>query len=116
MINRRNDRKAENSDVRQELVLEKMEASCVEVSEILKALSHPQRLMIMGHLMAGAKSVSELTELCEISQSQLSQFLNRMRSEGLVDRTREGKNSFYQISDKRVFKLMKSIQQLFCHE
>lgn len=95
--------------------MEKMESSCVEVSDLLKALSHPRRLILMGHLMSGAKTVSELSLLCDVSQSQLSQFLNRMRSEGLVERERVGKSSYYQIKDERILSLMELIQNLFCH-
>jgi ArsR family transcriptional regulator len=92
----------------------KMESACQEVSDLLKALAHPQRLMIMGHLSQGPKTVSELTELCEASQSQLSQFLGRMKAEGLVASERQGKFQYYAVADQRLLQLMAVIQDIFC--
>ena len=94
--------------------VEKMEGACQEVSDLLRALSHPQRLMIMGHLTQGPKTVTELVELCAISQSQLSQFLGRMKSEGLVSSERQGKYQYYEVADKRLIQLMAVIQNIFC--
>lgn len=92
----------------------KMEGACQEVSDLLRALSHPQRLMIMGHLTQGPKTVTELTELCAVSQSQLSQFLGRMKAEGLVSSERQGKYQYYAVADKRLVQLMAVIQNIFC--
>jgi ArsR family transcriptional regulator len=97
-----------------QISISKMERSCQEVSELLKALSHPQRLMIMGHLVQKPRAVSELQELCGISQSQLSQFLRRMRSEGLVTCERKGKYQYYAAIDDRIMKLMSALQNLYC--
>lgn len=93
----------------------KMESACGLVGELLRSLSHPQRLMIMGHLSLGPKTVSELQDLCGISQSQISQFLIRMRSEGLVKSDRQGRFQYYSAADDRVIELIRVIQKLFCH-
>lgn len=92
----------------------KIKRSCEEVCQILKALSHPQRLLIMGHLLQGPKTVGELVDLCEISQSQMSQFLTRMKIEGLVTSEKDGKFSVYSVGDKRLVKLMQAIQAEYC--
>lgn len=94
--------------------LSQIEKSCQEICTILKALSHPRRLLIMGHLLGGEKSVGELVELCETSQSQISQFLIRMKAEGLVDCRREGRLQIYFVSDPRLRKLMETIQNQYC--
>ena len=94
--------------------ISKMENKCVEVSGLLRALSHPQRLMILGHLTQGEKTVSELQELCGISQSQLSQFLGRMKLEGLVDCHRKGRFQYYGAKDERVIKLIEAIHMIYC--
>jgi DNA-binding transcriptional ArsR family regulator len=93
---------------------EKMKAQCSEVAAIMKALAHPQRLMLMCHMAEGEKNVSEMLELCDISQSQLSQFLNRMQREKLLKIRKEGNFVFYNISDKKVLKLIQSMQKIFC--
>ncbi len=92
----------------------KLKKSCVEVSQILKALAHPQRLMILGNLLQGAKTVTELVESCEASQSQISHFLMRMKLEGLVKANREGRFVYYSVADQRLVKLVQVIQNQYC--
>lgn len=94
--------------------IRKIERSCEEVSQILKALSHPQRLLILGHLLGGPKSVGELVELCGASQSMMSQFLTRMKLEGLISSEKDGKFQVYSVTDKRLIELMKAIQTEYC--
>ena len=94
--------------------IKKMQNSCEQVSQILKALSHPQRLMVLGHLLQGPKAVGELVDLCEVSQSQMSQFLIRMKYEGLVSSEKDGKFQVYSLADKRLVQLMKTIQSEYC--
>ena len=80
---------------------------------ILKAIAHPQRLMIMCNLLDGEKNVSELQEACEISQSQLSQFLTRMQREKILEVRKEGQFSYYSIANKSLVKLIVSLQKIF---
>ena len=93
----------------------KMEKACEEVCVILKALSHPQRLLVMGHLLQGPKTVSDLVELCGTSQSQMSNFLMRMSAEGLVCAEKQGKFKIYSVADRRLISLIKAIQEQYCH-
>lgn len=92
----------------------KMKKSCGEVSQVLKALAHPQRLLILGHLILGPKSVNELVDLCEVSQPLVSQFLSRMRYEGLIASEKQGKQHIYSVSDPRIIEIMKTIQSQYC--
>ena len=93
---------------------EKMQGKCHEVSTMMKAIAHPQRLMIMCYLSEGEKNVGEMLELCEISQSQMSQFLNRMQREKILKVRKEGQFSFYSIADKQMVKLIQAMQKIFC--
>lgn len=97
-----------------DLNMRKLKRKCEEVCAILKALSHPQRLLILAHLSAGPKKVGELVELCSASQSQISQFLIRMKFEGLVTSEKDGKYQVYSLADKRLAQLMKTIQSEYC--
>ncbi len=92
----------------------KIKRSCVEVSQMLKALAHPQRLLILGHLLQGSKTVSELVGSCDASQSQISHFLMRMKLEGLVVAERDGRFVRYSVGDRRLVNLMKVIQSEYC--
>ena len=94
--------------------LPKLKKACVEVSALLRALSHPKRLMIMGYLVDEEKTVGELQELCGISQSQLSQFLMRMKFEKLVTCHRRGRFQYYTVADERMVDLIVAIQRIYC--
>ena len=61
--------------------MNELEQKASEVAEILKLLAHPKRLLILCKLSEGEVSVSDLEKFCNISQSQLSQFLAKMRQE-----------------------------------
>lgn len=97
-----------------ELSVKKIKKSCEEVAQILKAMSHPQRLLVLGHLLNGEKTVSDLEAVCDVSQSQLSQFLSRMKLEGLIDSRREGRYQYYFVADERLIHLMQTIQSEYC--
>ena len=89
-------------------------AKCDDVSQILKSLSHPVRLKVLCHVIEEEKSVNELTEFCEISQSAMSQFLNRMRAEGIVVSRKDGTHVFYRIADSKLIRLLRSIKEIYC--
>lgn len=96
------------------LSIAKMNHSCEMVSGLLKALSHPQRLMILGCLMNGESTVADLLTKCDISQSQASQFLMRMKAEGLIRSRVEGKFRVYSIADENLRKMIYSIHSIYC--
>jgi ArsR family transcriptional regulator, virulence genes transcriptional regulator len=85
---------------------------CEEVSELLGALAHPVRLKVLCETMESEKSVGELTEFCGISQSAMSQFLRRMKSDGLLDSRRQGTRIFYAVKDPRVARLLAAIKEI----
>lgn len=87
---------------------------CESVSQVLKSLSHPVRLKILCQVIEGDKTVSELTQFCKISQSAMSQFLGRMKSEGILQSRREGQNVFYQVSDPKLIKVLRALKDIYC--
>ncbi len=91
-----------------------MQNKCEEVSGLLKNFAHPQRLLILCYLSDGEKQVSDIQEAVGLSQSQTSQFLKRMQSEGLLKVRREKNYSFYSINNPEVLKLIKAMQKIFC--
>ncbi len=94
--------------------MEKMMASACDASNMLKALSHEGRLMILCHLVTGEKSVTELEELLSARQAAVSQQLARLRLEGLVKPRREGKTIYYSLTDDRPRRILETIYELFC--
>ena len=87
-----------------------------DASNLLKALAHEGRLMIMCHLSSGEKSVTELENLLESRQAAVSQQLARLRLEGLVSCRREGKAIYYSLSDPRAARVIALIYDMFCSE
>jgi DNA-binding transcriptional ArsR family regulator len=98
----------------EKLNVKKMKRSCEEVAHLLKTLAHPQRLLILCHLSNGELTVMELVKLTEVSQSQVSQFLTRMKAEGLVECRREGTYQYYCLSDTRLSGLLKFLHSSYC--
>lgn len=92
-----------------------MQNRCEEVAGLLKHFSHPQRLLILCYLSDGEKQTSDIHQAVGLSQSQASQFLKRMQSDGLLGLRREKNYSFYFIENPEVLKLLKSMQKIFCH-
>jgi ArsR family transcriptional regulator len=86
---------------------------CENVAKMLKVLSHPHRLQILCRLASGEKTVGELERLCGASQSVVSQFLGRMKREGLVASRKEGLFVRYRIADPRVFETIRALQRIF---
>jgi len=87
---------------------------CEEVAGLLKYLSHPQRLILLCKIAESDKTVGELQEICGMSQSLTSQFLAKMKAEGLIASEKEGKFVTYRIADARVSKLIHSLSGIFC--
>ncbi len=86
------------------------------VSEKLRSLAHPTRLRILCSLMEGEKSVMELTRFCGISQSAMSQFLGRMKQEGLVESRREQQFVYYSFADPKLVRLLRAIRDIYCRK
>jgi ArsR family transcriptional regulator len=89
-------------------------AKCDEVSAVLKSLSHPVRLKILCQVLDQEKTVNELTEFCKISQSSMSQFLARMKEEGVLTSRRHGTFIYHSLADPKLKKLLKAIKEIYC--
>ena len=69
---------------------------------ILKALASPIRIQILHALAAGPTSVGRLAADLGISQPNASQHLSVLRSTGLVEVDREGREARYRLTDSDV--------------
>ncbi len=97
-----------------EIDLEQMAQSAGRASSLMKTLGHKDRLMILCHLADGEKSVGEIADLLEISQSPLSQHLSRMRKEGLVDTRREAQTIYYTLKSGEAARIVEVLYEMFC--
>ena len=71
-------------------------------AEVLKTLSNPRRLEIIHLLADGPREVGRLAEEMGISQPNVSQHLAVMRSAGVVEAEREGREVRYRLADPEI--------------
>ena len=93
--------------------LKDFKARADEVSELLKLLSHPNRLLIACELKGGEASVGALEEAIGAAQPNLSRDLARMRDEGLVVARRQAKSVFYSLADDRLARVIDALCAAF---
>lgn len=63
--------------------------------EVLKVLAHPARIKILEELTEGVKCVSDFEDSLDISQSNVSQHLTILRTNGLIDYFVDGRLKCY---------------------
>jgi DNA-binding transcriptional ArsR family regulator len=85
-----------------------------KASDLLKALSHESRLLILCLLVEGEKSVSELESVMNMPQAAVSQQLARLRFDRLVITRREGRVVYYSIASEEVSSIIQTLYDLFC--
>ncbi len=83
-------------------------------SDLLKAMSHESRLLILCLLAEGERSVSELERLMAMPQASVSQQLARLRFDRLVATRREGRQIYYRIASEEVSKIVGQLYEIFC--
>ena len=91
-----------------------MRSHADEASRLLKALANPRRLMILCLLVGGERSVGEINEQVELSQSALSQHLAVLREEGLVLTRREAQTIVYALADGPAAAVMHTLHGIYC--
>lgn len=86
-----------------------------DAAELMRSLSHPQRLLVLCALGDEEKSVAELRRaLGGVEQVPMSQQLMRLRADGLVTSRREGTTVYYRIARPEVLSVIESLHATFC--
>ncbi len=78
-----------------------------DLSYFYKIFADATRLRILDFLLSGEKSVSEISEKLEISQSAASHQLKTLRDSTLVKSTKEGQTVKYYITDDHIKIILK---------
>lgn len=97
-----------------EIDLADLRTSADSACALMKALSNPDRLLLLCELTQGERRVGELEERVGIGQPTLSQQLGVLRDEGLVSTRREGKNIYYRIDSPQVNAVLAVLHTQFC--
>lgn len=95
---------------------ESMADSAKAASDLLRALAHEARLMILCMLVEGEKSVGELEAFLEMRQPTVSQQLARLRADRLVQTRREGKTIYYSLASEEARKVVSVLYDLYCKD
>jgi len=100
-----------NSDDVDELFVQAKAAA-----DLLKALSHETRLLILCLLSEKEMTVSEIEEIVQLPQANVSQQLARLRQDKLVIARREGRVIHYCIASDDVGNVVASLYDMFCKD
>ena len=87
-----------------------------EVSELLKTMAHPERLLVLCQLVEGEVGAGQLQENSTLSQSAFSQHLSVLRNNNLVTVRKESQAVFYTLADPRIAALIGGLHTIFCSD
>jgi ArsR family transcriptional regulator, virulence genes transcriptional regulator len=91
-----------------------MAVTAERVSELMKVLSSPKRLMILCQLVGVERSVGELAGLVGMRTAAVSQQLSLLRREGIVAARRQGQTIFYSLARDDVRGLIAFLYDTYC--
>ncbi len=77
--------------------------------KILKGLADETRLKIVKFLLDGEKCVCEIYPHIKRTQSTTSIQLDYLKKSGILESRKEGKRVYYQISNKKIYEILKSL-------
>lgn len=85
-------------------------------SDLLKKMSHPDRLLVLCHLSFGELSAGELAKRSQLSLSAFSQHLAILREAGLIRTRRVAQTLYYSIHNESVLQILATLKAIFCPE
>ncbi|WHP33458.1 metalloregulator ArsR/SmtB family transcription factor [Trabulsiella odontotermitis] len=95
--------------------LEQLQQSADQAAAMLKAMSHPSRLLILCMLSGSpGTTAGELAQITGLSPSATSQHLARMRDEGLIDCERNAQRQHYFIRHPAVNQIISTLKTIWC--
>lgn len=92
----------------------RMKQNSVKATAFLKGLANKDRLLILCELAEGEKNVTTLIKNTGIAQTSMSQHLNKLKEEKIVDFQRDHRILTYRIINKNVGKIMKILHDTYC--
>lgn len=92
--------------------VERIEKNIDYAVTLLKAISNEKRLAIICALYKGEKSVTELEQLIDLSQSALSQHLARLRNDEIVETRRDAQTIYYSLNSEATHTILRTLYDL----
>jgi len=89
--------------------------SLVSAANMLKAIAHPVRILIVGCLEDGQKkTVTEIHKQLGLEQSAASHHLGILKDRGVLSSKREGKNTYYYIKNDNLSNILECVNKCAC--
>ena len=73
-----------------------------ELSELMKIISHPDRLRLIEEMRTGERDVSTLAATLNLPQARVSQHIALMRAHRLLAETRDGRRHLYSLKQPEI--------------
>jgi DNA-binding transcriptional ArsR family regulator/YHS domain-containing protein len=81
-------------------------------AELLKALAHPRRLEIIQLLRDQELSVTDIYEMLDLPQANISQHLMILRDAGVVTTQRDGKQIIYSLAHPKIIEASDALREV----
>lgn len=81
-------------------------------AKLFRGFADPSRLSIIEALTKGEKSVGELCDCTGLSQPNVSNHLRCLSDCGLVNSERDGRFTYYRLSDERILSILETTGEL----
>ncbi len=86
------------------------------LSKLLKSMSHPIRMKILCLLENGEMTVGDIRKEVNTTNANVSQHLNILRNQGIIDYRKDANFIYNRINDPRIVQLIQKMRSLFCPE
>lgn len=94
---------------------DQMHRHATAAASLLKALAHPERLMVLCQLVEGEKGVGELLAHSQLGQSAFSQQLSVLKRHGLIRSRKVSQQIYYSLVSEAAADVLGALQTHFCH-
>jgi len=84
-----------------------------KIAEIMKNFSNKDKIAILCFLWEEEKNVTEIMKCSSLSQSQISQYLWKMKLEWILESEKSGKEVYYKIANGKILQIIKSLKLIF---
>ena len=79
------------------------------MNTIFKVVDNETRVKLVLCISHGEKTVTQLIQNCGLSQSAVSQHLQKLRASGVLLDRKEGREVYYSVRDKKVLEICQKI-------
>ena len=94
---------------------DEMNRHATAAASLLKALAHPERLMVLCQLVEGEKGVGELLAHSQLGQSAFSQQLSVVTRQGLIRSRKVSQQIYDSLVSEAAADVLGALQTHFCH-